>query len=148
MPSILPSPLLRLALRIDAVGSAAVGAVQLAFTSALAQATLIPPVVLWGSGLFMLVYAATLAWLARAPQLWRGLVQFIAVGNVGWTVGSLVLASGVGLAPSGLGAAYITAQALAVLGFAVLQFAGLRRSQSASGTAGVGAYANPGTRAS
>jgi hypothetical protein len=142
MPSILPSPLLRLALRIDAAGSAVAGSVQLAFTEALAQATHIPPVVLWGSGLFMLVYAATLAWLARAPQLWRGLVQFIALGNVGWTAGSLLMASGVGLAPSGLGAAYITAQALAVLGFAVLQFAGLRRSSHATAQAG-GHASNP-----
>ena len=126
MRSIEPSRLLRFAFGLDAVGTAAVAAVQLAALDRLPALLNLPHALLLESGVFMAVYAALLLGLMRAGRLWVALVLFIAVGNGLWAVGCLAALAAT--SPSAWGVAWLLFQAAAVLLFAGLQTAGLSRS--------------------
>jgi uncharacterized membrane protein len=58
----------------------------------------------------------------------------VIVGNIGWAIGCVVLLAAGLVAPSGLGIAFVVIQALAVLVFAGLEFAGLRTSLPTAAT--------------
>jgi hypothetical protein len=126
--AIQPSPLLRFALLADAAGSGAVGLLMMAGGAALAPVLGLPATLLQVAGAVCLGWAALMAWMSRSQAL-PGWSVWTAIGlNLVWVVDSLlVLASG-WVAPTGLGAAFVLAQAAAVLGFTALQWAGLRRS--------------------
>jgi hypothetical protein len=120
------SPLLRFALRLDAVITAVNGVAYLAAAGPLADLLGIPAGALRGLGAFMLVYAATVAVVAAAPR--AGLVRAIVAGNLVWVDASIVLLVIDAWTPTTAGSVWIALQAAAVGLFAALQFAGLRRS--------------------
>ncbi|WP_077036813.1 hypothetical protein [Pelomonas sp. KK5] len=115
----------------DAASCAATGALQLAFTGALAGLTGLPAPLLAGTGLFLLAYAAAAAGMAlqRVPP--RRLIGLVVIGNFGWALACLALLLGGGLPLSGLGVAWVLAQLACVLVLGELQWMGLKRSRQA-----------------
>lgn len=135
MRTVLPSPLLRGALLLDAAISTAAALLHLAPGGHTAAWLGLPPALLTETGVFMLLWAAALLWLARSRTLAAPLVQALVLGNLGWALGCVAALATDLLAPTALGSAWLLLQAVAVLGFAVLQAAGLRRSAGAAGAA-------------
>ncbi|MET4921587.1 hypothetical protein P3L51_04295 [Streptomyces sp. PSRA5] len=121
--------LLRLALRLDAVATGAVGAAALIGCAALDSALGLPVAFLAGIGAFLVLYALFVAWVgsARAPR--RVAVRAVIGANLAWFALSVVTAAAGWLDPTGPGTALIVVQAAAVLGFADLQFYGLRKAR-------------------
>jgi len=119
----------------DAVSCAGSGALQLAFTAAMARLTGLPADLLLGTGVFLLVYAAAAAWIATRSVPPRTLIGLVVVGNFGWAAGCVaLLASGV-VAVTMPGMAWVALQALTVVVLAELQWLGLRRARPAAGVA-------------
>lgn len=119
----------------DAASCAATGALQLAFTDALAGLTGLPGPLLLGTGWFLVAYAAAAAWIARRPVPPRRLIGLVAAGNFGWALAcGALLASGL-LPLTGLGVAWVAAQLVCVLVLGELQWLGLSRSRRAGGLA-------------
>ena len=128
MTSILPSTLLRLALRLDAGVSLASGLLLCAAPGFLSERFALSPNLLLVVGLVCLPYAALLWRLARRPQLASGGVIALVVGNLLWADAALLLMFGYGATPNALGQAYLATHVVATATFAVLQWLGLRRS--------------------
>lgn len=85
---------------------------------------------LFGAGLMLLPLAAFIAWLASRPSPPNPLVWLVIVGNAAWTAESFLLISTEARSITGLGTAFVAAQAVAVLGLALLEYAGLRRMRA------------------
>jgi hypothetical protein len=128
MKSIYPGPLLKFALITDAVVTGAVAALQLLLPQFLADQLALPRALLLGTGAFLVAYTALLVLLANCKSVWAAIIELVIVGNIGWAIGCVVLLAAGLVAPSGLGIAFVAIQALAVLVFAGLEFAGLRAS--------------------
>ncbi|MFO1109897.1 MAG: hypothetical protein U1E61_11980 [Bradyrhizobium sp.] len=123
-----PSPFLRRALMADAVFS---GVAALGFTfGASIFATLfnLPEIFLREVGLFLIAYAAFVAWLGTRQAMMKALVLLVIAGNAAWTLGSIALLFSGAVAPNAFGMVKVVAQAIATGVFAELQYAGLRRS--------------------
>ena len=115
MPTIPTPGLLRIALGADAVMSGASGQLLVAASGAVAQATARPAPLL-------------LAWLATRASVPRGLVSLLAGGNLAWAIACVAVPLLGLLVPSGLGIAFLAAQALAVAIFAAMYAVALRRA--------------------
>ena len=128
MNTVLPSSLLRFALRLDATISLATGVLLCALPGVLSQRFDLGFGLLLGAGLFCLPYAALLLWMATRATLSSAAVLFIVIGNVLWADAALLLALGHGAAPSAWGQMYLATHVLATSAFALLQWFGWRRS--------------------
>lgn len=128
------SGLLRLALAIDAVASAATGLAMSLFAIPLSIALQLPQPLLLGAGLFCLLYAVVLGFMTRQRRLPRTAVWTVVIGNLAWSSACVWLALGGLLAPNTLGIGFLLLQAAAVAGFAELQYFGLRRASAAPAT--------------
>ena len=119
---------LRLALRLDAVASGALGVVSL--VAAPAMSDLLGPGAgaLRGIGAVLVAYAAGLALLAGLRSIPRPAAWTVVVGNLAWAAGTGVLAFAVHDLTT-FGSVVVLAQAAAVAAFADLQWVGLRRSR-------------------
>jgi hypothetical protein len=126
--AIQPAPLLRFAFLADAAGSGAVGLLMLAGGGALSPVLGLPAALLQAAGAVCLGWAALMAWMGRRDALPGWSVWAVIGLNLVWVADSLLLLASGWVAPTGLGTAFVLAQAVAVLGFAALQWAGLRRS--------------------
>ena len=126
------SSLLRFALRLDAVATAATGGAMLLFTTEMESLLHLPAVLMTYAGLFLLGYAAVIAVLSRRDTLPRWAVWTVIVGNALWATDCAALAFLGILAPSALGIGFLLMQAVVVAGFAELQYFGLRRSPLAA----------------
>jgi hypothetical protein len=73
------------------------------------------------------VYVALLIVLASSKSVLKAMVWLVVVGNVAWAIACLALAALPG--PSGLGLAYLIAQAVFVLVIARIEWVGLKGSQ-------------------
>jgi len=127
-----PSAWLRRVLFADAAVSFVTGLVMALGASALAPLTGLPAALLVPAGLALLPYAAFLVWLATraavpAPALWLPIAL-----NLLWALDCAWIAFGGVFLPSAPGLAFIAVQAFAVLVFAELEFAGLRRASRAA----------------
>jgi hypothetical protein len=127
--AIRPSRLLRLALAGDAAASGATGLLILLAGPALAAPLGLPAALLQGAGLVLLPYAALVFWLARRAELPAWAVWAVIGVNLAWVADSVILLLSGWVAPTGLGIAFVLAQALVVDAFAVAQWIGLRRSR-------------------
>jgi hypothetical protein len=87
---------------------------------------------LFGAGLLLLPLAAFIAWLASRPAPPSPLVWLVVAGNVAWTAESFLLIETEAARITALGTAFVAVQAVAVLGLAVLEYAGLRRMRAAA----------------
>lgn len=114
---------------VDAASCAATGALQVGFTGTLARLTGLPGGLLLSTGLFLLVYAAAAAAMARRATPPRTLIGLVAVGNFGWAAAcAALLASGL-FAVTALGTAWVIAQAVTVVLLAEAQWMGLRATR-------------------
>ncbi len=118
--------LLRLALRLDAVVTAANGAAYLLAAPLLADLLGLPAGWLRGIGVFLLLFGVGVWTVAARPA--PPAVGTVVAANVLWAAGSLVVAAvGVG-SPTVVGTVWIGLQAVVVAAFAALQVAGARGS--------------------
>lgn len=112
---------------LDAVASGATGLLLVFGAGILAPLTGIDPAIAQPAGVFLIPYAALVAWLASRPAQAVPLVWTVVLVNLAWVVESLgVLALG-WLTPNALGVAFVLAQAAVVGPFAALQIVGLKR---------------------
>ena len=125
-PSTRTGPLLRTALRLDAVVTGANGIAYLAAAPLLDDVLGLPGALLRGVGAFLLVYAVAV-WLAGAgPRIRPAAVEAVVAANVLWAIGSVVaVVTGAG-SPTTVGAVWLVLQAAVVAGFAALQITALR----------------------
>jgi hypothetical protein len=120
------SGLLRLALRLDAAASGAMG-LGLAATSTVADSVLgVPAGWLVGIGLGLVAWAVLLAVIARGPAP-SGAVWSVVAGNAAWVVASVATVVAGWFPLTGLGIAFVILQAAAVVVLLELQYVGLRR---------------------
>src|SRR5215204_1945543 len=128
MSSFSPSPFLRYALVGDALASGATGLLLVLGAGALTGLLGLPEALMRAAGLILLPYAAVVAFLGtRATMSRRAVWAVIAVNGV-WVADSLILLASGWVSPTGLGYAFVLAQALAVLVFAEAQYLELRRA--------------------
>jgi hypothetical protein len=130
MATIIASPLLRFALRLDGWVSALAGLLTLLLRPALTPLLGAPPDWIFGLGVFMLCYGVFIGWTAGRSQLATALVWTLVIGNGLWVVASVALAFSSWIEPTVWGQAVILAQAAAVAVFAELEYLGLRRSRT------------------
>src|SRR5687767_8671593 len=106
-----PAPsLLRLALRADALVSGLNGAAYLVIAGPLSDLLGLSAGVLRAVGLFLLVYAAAVWWVANRPV--ASAVRTVITGNLVWTAGSIaVVATDLGT-PTTIGAVWLVLQAI------------------------------------
>jgi hypothetical protein len=124
-----PTPgLLRTILLADVAMSGASGVTLAAAPAVIASATALPAWLLMACGVFLLPYAALLAWCARQQALARRLVWVLAGGNLLWAVACAALPLSGLVAPNGWGVAFLAAQAVAVAVFAEFYIVALRRA--------------------
>ena len=116
--------LLKVALSLDAVVTGANGLAYLAAATVLDD--LLGPTTsfLRLIGAFLLVYGLAVGVIAARPNPIA--VEAVIAGNVAWVVASIAYAAS-STEPTAIGTAWTVTQAIVVGGFAVLQFAGLRR---------------------
>jgi hypothetical protein len=128
--------LLRLALKLDALASGALGVLIL-----LAAGTVVgdgrPFVLLLGTplallvpaGLFLLTYAAFVWRVGTRGRINRTAAGSVVAVNVVWVLASVALLMAGWFPLTALGVAFVLAQAAAVALFVALQFLGLRRGR-------------------
>lgn len=130
MYTLTPSPLLRFALRLDGVASFVLGSLTCVGYLSLEPVLGASAGVIFALGAFMLAYGATMSWLSTRARIDQRLVWIVAIGNLIWAIDSVLLAGSDWIAPTTLGFALILGQAVAVAGFAALQYLGLRQSRA------------------
>ena len=123
-----PTPFLRFALLGDAAASGATGLLLAAGASFLASPLGLPEGLLRVAGLVLLPYAAFVAWLGarNGGGVPRNALRAVVAVNLLWALDSVLLLAIGPVTPNGLGVAFVLAQALAVLGFAAMQWTALR----------------------
>jgi hypothetical protein len=84
---------------------------------------------LQGTGLFLLVYAAVVMFVATREPIPRALVWVFVAGNFGWAAACAALLVARPFAPTMLGQGWVIAQAVTVVVLAELQWLGLRRAR-------------------
>jgi hypothetical protein len=121
--------MLKFALKLDGVASFALGLLTLLIRPEVGMP------VGWqiGLGLFCVVYGVGVFALGTRTAPDRRIVLLIIVGNLVWGLDSILTAGLKWFPLTDAGVALVLAQGLAVIGFAVLQFIGLRREGSATG---------------
>ncbi|MEO5738665.1 MAG: hypothetical protein ABIQ82_14565 [Variovorax sp.] len=119
----------------DAVSCAGSGALQLAFTAAMARLTGLPAELLLGTGVFLMGYAVAAAWMATRLAPPRTLIGLVVFCNFGWAAGCVALLASGAVPVTMLGVAWVAVQALTVVVLAELQWLGLRRTRPATGFA-------------
>jgi len=129
--SLFASPrFLRQVLLLDAATGLGSGALQLGAPAALPAWTGLPAALLLESGVFLLLYAASLFWLAGRRPIPAAGVWLLVVGNLAWGVVCVALMLGPWVQPTGWGLAYLALHAVSVLLMAGLQWIGVRRLHS------------------
>ena len=123
---------LRLAVRLDAAASGAMGVLLAAGGALLDDLLGIPAAVLVPVGGFLVVYAAALWTLGSRPRVSRPAVWAVVAGNLCWVAASVVAAAAGWWSPTAAGVAFVLLQAAAVAVFAELQVSGLRRTRTAA----------------
>lgn len=120
--------LLRLVMKLDALATGAVGLLLLAAGWALDGVLGTPLSLLVPVGLVLTVYALAI-WMAGShSHISKQAVSAAIVINLLWTVSSIVVVVAGWFSLTGLGIAFVLAQAAAVALFADLQFLGMRRA--------------------
>lgn len=122
-------PLLRPALKLDAVVTGANGAAYLVAAGPLGDLLGLSPTLLRAAGAFLLLFAAAVWFTGSRREIPRAAVVAIVALNVVWAVESLVEAVAGWGSPTVVGTIWIVVQAVTVAGFAGLQALGLRREQ-------------------
>ncbi len=118
---------LRRALLADVALTGAAAVLMLAGAAVLDGPLGLPAGLLAGSGAFLLLFVAGVAWVASRSAVGRLTIQAIIEVNLLWFLASVIVLFTPWPGPTGLGVAFIAAQAIVVLGLAWWQFAESRR---------------------
>lgn len=129
MNTVLPSPLLRLGLRLDAILSLAAAAAVPLLLAPLSVALGFSREQMILIAAFMFGWAALTGWMGGQARLPAWSVWLAIAVNVEWAAASLLLPAFGWITPNALGWTLLVAQALGVLVFAGLQWLGLQRSE-------------------
>lgn len=132
MRTVLPSNLLRLGLRLDALLSLGAAALALVFSAPLVRELGVGVATVYPIAGFMLAWTALTFWMSRSASLPAWLVWVVLLVNIDWALASFALMATDWIAPSTLGYVLLSLQALTVLGFAEMQWLGLKRSRTVS----------------
>jgi hypothetical protein len=116
-------------LRLDAVVTGLFAVLLLAFGWALDELLGVSAAVITSVGAFLVIWAAYVAALAWRRTSSPGGVRTVVAVNIAWVLASLAFAATADL--TGIGIAFVIAQAAAVALFAELQITGLRRTATA-----------------
>lgn len=119
------STFLRRVLCVDAATCVATGALLSLESARLATLMGLPAGLLLWAGVALFPIAAFMLRTGLARDLSRPAVWVVIIGNAGWVAGSALLL--LATAPTGLGYAFVIAQAVVVALLAELEYAGLRR---------------------
>ena len=122
-----PSTFLRRALMLDAVASGATALLVIAAAGLIDGLLGLPVALLRGAGLVLVPYVAFVALVATRARIEAGAVWVIIACNALWAIASFLLLLSGKLAPTGLGIAFVAAQAIVVALLGELQYMGLRR---------------------
>ena len=117
---------LRRILGLDALSCLAMGLLMGLGAAGLAPLFGLPEPLVRIAGLALLPLAAFIGWLATRPGPPRALVRVVILGNILWTAESFITLGQSEATP--LGSAFVSAQAVAVLGLALLEYVGLRKA--------------------
>lgn len=128
MSLIQSSPFLRNALALDAAACAGMGLLLATGAGPLAAPLGLPEGFLRGAGLVLLPCAALLGFLASRKLLPRLVVYAVIGGNLVWIADSIAILLLGWFAPTGLGIAFVLAQAAAVAIVTELEVIGFKRS--------------------
>ncbi|UZF91505.1 hypothetical protein [Bosea sp. NBC_00550] len=128
MSLIQSSPFLRNALALDAAACAGMALLLATAAGPLAAPLGLPEGFLRGSGLMLLPCAALLGFLASRKLLPRLVVYAVIGGNLVWIADSIAILLLGWFAPTGLGIAFVLAQAAAVAIVTELEVIGFKRS--------------------
>ncbi|POR46117.1 hypothetical protein [Bosea psychrotolerans] len=132
MSMIHSSRFLRNALAADAAACAATGLLLAAAAEPLSGLLGFPTSFLRGAGLVLLPCAALLAWFCARQTLPRLAVHAVIGINILWVADSIAILVAGWFQPSGLGTAFVLAQAAAVAVITELEVIGLKRSAANS----------------
>lgn len=121
--------LLRRAIQLDAVATAAMAALLIAAAAPLSQWLQLPQNLLLGAGLLLVPYVAYLGWLLSRERISAQQAWSVIAINACWVIDSAIVLVGGWVSPNALGMAFVIVQALAVAVFAELQYFGLRRQR-------------------
>lgn len=114
---------LRSILLIDGIISGAMALLLIAGAGILDGVLDLPAAFLRGVGMVLLPWFALLAIVATRQTINRWAVRFVIAVNLGWVAASILLSFTGWVDPNALGVAFILAQALAVVVFALVQIA-------------------------
>ena len=117
---------LRLILKLDAVVTGVNGIAYLALANPLEDLLGVTPELTRPLGAFLVLFAATVWFVATRPVVPRMAVADIAAENAVWALGSVVFAAMAASSPTTVGTIWIVLQALVVAGFAALQALAMR----------------------
>jgi hypothetical protein len=112
---------LRRALLLDAGASGTMGLILAIAATSLQPVLGLPVLLMRTVGLFLIPFAALLAWIATRRVVSAGLVRVVVIGNALWVVASLLLLVIGAVSPTLLGTLFVLAQALAVTVFVYLE---------------------------
>jgi hypothetical protein len=113
----------------DAISCLVCGILQVALTGPLSSYFGLSENLLMGTGVFLLVYGAVVAFLATRKQVPGAIIGLLIVGNIAWGVLAVATLLGGDARITLLGKGYVTAQALTVLILAQLQYLLIRRAR-------------------
>lgn len=126
---------LRTVLFADAAISTATGILLTLLTAKLSELLALPVGLLFYAGLSLFPFAAFFLYVATRKKVAALFVWVIVIGNLLWTMDSLLLLFTGWVAPNAGGVLFVVAQALAVAVLAGLEFVGLKRSEIDTDTA-------------
>jgi hypothetical protein len=119
------SSFLRRVLWADAATCLATGLLLTLDATPLAALFGLPADLLTYAGLSLFPCAALMIWIATRESIWRLGAWTVILGNAAWVAGSVAVL--VLLSPTGLGYAFVIAQAVAVAVLAELEYAGVKK---------------------
>jgi hypothetical protein len=119
---------LRYVLWADAISCLVCGILQVALAGPLSSYLGLSASLLMDTGVFLLVYAAVVAFLATRTQVPGAILGLLIVGNIVWGVLAVAILLEGDARITLLGKGYVTAQALTVLILAQLQYLLVRQA--------------------
>ena len=125
------SNFLKRILILDAASCLGMGAALVIGDGALSSLTGLSEPLLAGAGYLLIPLGLFIGWLATRSAAPAALVWLVIVGNLVWTLESLIVAFTVA-GVTGLGSLFVAGQGAAVLALAGLEYVGLQRSRIAA----------------